>query len=60
MFGMNIRIAEKRWIVHISQKYVLEYFLVYNFAVHLKKTAGPGQLGPSQLGPGLLGPGQLG
>ena len=39
---------------------VIEYFLVYNFAVHLKKqTAGPGQLGPSQLGPGLLGPRQL-
>ena len=40
---------------------VIEYFLVYNFAVHLKKqTAGPGQLGPSQLGPGQLGPSQLG
>ena len=40
---------------------VIEYSLVYNFAVHLKKqTAGPGQLGPSQLGPGLFGPRQLG
>ena len=53
---------------------VIEYFLVYNFAVHLKKqTAVPGQLGPGPIcpqktdswaldswAPGQLGPSQLG